>query len=143
MPSSDGMYPRRFLPETATPTTRETPEMLAQAIPVHRHGVSSSSFQSEKAEAPSESTADFRERRERPSEERENVQFRFVTNSRNRKNSILGVVGISMVVKCGELNLETAVEHGGVAVEVAEELAPGGFYDGSCRSDGWGSWGYL
>lgn len=90
------MYPRRFLPATETPTTlgSEERETLVQEIPVHRHGLASFSFQSEKADAPSESTADFRERSERPSEVRESVEFSSVSN-RKRQNSIQSV-GISM-----------------------------------------------
>lgn len=51
--------------------------MFAQEIPDQAHGVRSPSFQSENA-PPAEgwSTADFRERRARPSEERESAKLK-------------------------------------------------------------------
>ena len=56
------------MPERAIPTTRASgkPVMFMQEMPVHRHGEASESLQSEKAEV-DRSTADLRERRERPS----------------------------------------------------------------------------
>jgi len=61
-------------PAREIPTTRgsSSPEMLAQTIPDQAQGVSSPSFQSEKAEE-GWSTADFRARSARPSEESEST----------------------------------------------------------------------
>uniref|UniRef100_A0A2P2NMJ8 Uncharacterized protein n=1 Tax=Rhizophora mucronata TaxID=61149 RepID=A0A2P2NMJ8_RHIMU len=59
------------------PTTRGSgnPVMFMQEIPDQRQGVGSSSFQSEKAEPLDDlSTADFKERRDRPSGVRERIE---------------------------------------------------------------------
>lgn len=56
-----------------------------QEIPVHRHGVSSFSFQSGKLTWPA-STADFRERRERPSAERENTKLTLTVSKNTKRN---------------------------------------------------------
>lgn len=58
-----------------------------QEMPDQRQGLGSSSFQSEKAEAPS-STADLRESKERPSEEREKegIELRRKKKTTQKKN---------------------------------------------------------
>lgn len=65
------------MPERAIPTTRGSgnPVIFIHDMPDQRQGVGSPSFQSEKAAGSGGwSTADLRERRARPSEERERTE---------------------------------------------------------------------
>lgn len=86
VPSSDGMYPRRPLPASESPTTRgsDDPVTFMQDTPVQLQGVSSSSFQSDKVEELS--TADLRERSERPSGESERVKINKLNRRNNNRN---------------------------------------------------------
>ena len=64
-PSSDGMYPVRFLPATARPATRGSEELeeevltLTQATPGQRHGSVSLADQADSAHDGSSVTADL------------------------------------------------------------------------------------